>query len=126
MHNDWCARGGSRGYVTAAPLVWRIGRKDSDWLLQVPQGFEFESSVPQALRWIWSPDDPQYLLSAAIHDFLLETGHRKDFADSQWFEAALSVGAPRIKTEIARTGMRFRRFGQWAFGSLKGNRASKA
>lgn len=117
---DWCVPGQKRAYRTTQPVVWRIGHPQSNWLLEVPLGFEFESSVPKALRLIWSPDDPQYLLSAAVHDFLLETGHRKDFADSQWFEAALSVGAPRIKTEIARTGMRFRRFGQWAFGSLKG------
>lgn len=111
---DWCERGGSRGYVTTIPICWCIGRKDSGWLLAIPAGFEFESSVPRLLRWLWSPHDPRYLLSAAIHDHLLETGHRADFADSQWYEAALSVSAPRLNTEIARTGMRFRRFAQWA------------
>lgn len=114
---DWCERGGSRGYVLTQHVDWCVGRKGSPWLLVVPVGFEFESSVPKILSWLWSPDDPHYLLSAAVHDHLLETGHRTDFADSQWYEAALSVGAPRLKTEIARTGMRFRRFFQWALAS---------
>lgn len=114
MQLDWCERGGARGYVTKVTYTWHIGRNGSSWLLVIPAGFEFESSVPKPLRWLWSPDDPRYLLSAAVHDYLLESGHRKDFADSQWLEAALSVGAPRLKTQIARTGMRFRRMFQAA------------
>ena len=111
---SWCRRGGSRGYVVVHPVQWQIGKKGSGWLLTVPAGKEFESSVPRGLHWAFSPDDPHFLKSAAIHDTLLEAGFRKAFADSQWFEAALSEHAPALRTWVAYSGMRLRRFLQWA------------
>ena len=113
---DWCTRGGSRGYVATQPLNWQIGKKGSGWVLTVPVGKEFKSSVPRILHWVFSPDDPRFLKSAAIHDTLLEAGYRRAFADSQWFEAAMSEHAPGLRTWIAYSGMRFRRFFHWATG----------
>jgi len=102
-------RGGRRGYVLAAPLCWNIGKKQSEWLLIIPEGTEFESSVPALLRWALSPDDPAFLKAAVIHDFLLESGFKRAFADSQWLEAALSEQAPPFKARIAYVGMVARR-----------------
>lgn len=107
---SWCKRGGSRGYVAARAVKWQIGKKGSGWVLTVPEGKEFESSVPRGLRWLFSPDDPFFLKAAAIHDTLLETGHRFWFSDSQWFEAALSEQAPLRKAIPAYLGMVIRRF----------------
>ena len=112
---SWCRKGGSRGYVTTRNLDWWIGKKDSGWLLTVPAGREFESSVPRVLHWVFSPDDPFFLKAAAIHDMLLEEGYRTAFADSQWFEAALSVHAPKVRTRLAYSAMRARRFWKWVF-----------
>lgn len=112
----WCKQGGSRGYVTTRSLEWWIGKKQSGWLLDIPAGREFESSVPQWLQWLWSPDDPYFLKSACIHDALLEEGFREAFADSQWFEAALSEHAPPLRTWLAYTAMRLRRLALWGFG----------
>lgn len=117
--NSWCRPGGSRGYVTTQPLEWWIGKKNSGWLLTVPVGKEFESSVPRGLHWALSPDDPFFLKSAAIHDTLLETGCRFWFSDSQWFEAALSEQAPLRKAVPAYLGMVIRRFIKWATGHQK-------
>ena len=111
---SWCRKGGSRDYVVTRPLTWQIGKKGSGWVLTVPVGKEFESSVPRLLRWAFSPDDPFFLKSAAIHDTLLETGFRQTFADSQWFEAALSEHAPGLRTWAAYSGIRLRRFLCWA------------
>lgn len=113
--NSWCKKGGPRGYITTRPLPWKIGRKDSEWEFVVPVGKEFESSVPAALRWVFDPDDPFFLKSAAIHDTLLETGYRQAFADSQWFEAALSVHANATRTWLAYSAKRARRFWKWVF-----------
>lgn len=125
---SWCKKGGSRGYVTTQKVDWWIGKKGSGWLFTVPAGREFESSVPtlkwrgsplkrfQPFHWVFSPDDPFFLKSAAIHDMLLEEGYRVAFADSQWFEAALSVHAPQGRTWLAFIAMRGRRFGKWLFG----------
>jgi hypothetical protein len=110
---SWCRKGGARGYVTTAPVEWWIGKRNSMWLLTVPAGREFESSVPWFLNWLFSPDDPFFLKSAAIHDMLLEEGFRRAFADSQWFEAAMSEHAPGLRTWAAYTAMRTRRFALW-------------
>jgi hypothetical protein len=106
---NWCEKGGLRGYVVTSPLIWEIGKNKSGWVFTVPVGKEFESSVPKCLQWLWSPDDPYYLKAAAIHDTLLENGYRPQLADSQWVEAAMSVGAPRIKTGVAYVFMVLRR-----------------
>lgn len=113
---SWCEKGGARGYVTTRPLRWWIGKKESGWLLVVPAGREFESSVPRGLWWVLSPDDPYFLKAACIHDTLLEEGYRLWFSDSQWFEAALSEHAPLRKAIPAWLGMVLRRFLRWAFG----------
>jgi hypothetical protein len=112
----WCKPGEKRDYVVVRDLHWFIGKKQSGWTLTVPEGREFESSVPRWLSWLFSPDDPYYLKSAAIHDMLLEEGFRKAFADSQWFEAALSVRAPPLRTWGAYRAMRLRRFVHWLAG----------
>lgn len=85
---DWCIRGGSRGWVTTRPLSWSLGKKGSPYILEIPKGREFESSVPWFLHWIMSPDDPRFLLSACIHDHLLEAGYRPFFAGAEWYDAA--------------------------------------
>ena len=116
---DWCRKGGSRGYVTTRPVVWPIGRKGSYWLHDIPAGTELSNSVPAFLHGVFSPDDPYFLKSALIHDTLLEAGCRRAFADSQWFEAALSEKAPRLRCWTAYRLMRARRFVLWATGREK-------
>lgn len=115
---SWCIAGGARGYVTVAPLEWDIGKRESGWQLAVPTGQEFESSVPRWLHWAFPPSDPFFLKSACIHDYLLESGFRPAFADSQWFEAALSEHAPPLRTRLAYTAMRLRRFFLWALSTV--------
>lgn len=101
----WCRKGGSRGYVVTRDIAWRIGSPDSGWVFRVAAGREFESSVPRRLHWLFPPDDPNFLKAAAVHDALLEVGHRRAFADSQWVEVALSVGAPRRRAIAAYAAM---------------------
>lgn len=107
---SWCGPGVNRRYVVTRDLHWHIGKKGSGWILTVPVGREFESSVPRWLWWCFSPDDPNFLKSAAIHDMLLEEGYRKQFADTQWIEAARSNHAPVLRSEIAFRLMRIRRW----------------
>ncbi len=111
---SWCRLGGSRGYIVVRELRWDVGRKGSSWVFLVPVGTEFESSVPRLLTWVFPPDDPYFLKAAAIHDCLLEAGYRHAFADSQWFEAALSDHAPPLRVWVAYFAIRWRRFFIWA------------
>lgn len=112
---SWCQRGGARRHVTMSPIVWEIGKKGSGWVLCIPAGFEFESSVPRWLWWLFSPDDPHFLKSAAIHDWLLENGFRRAMADAEWHDAARSEGAPILRRELAFLLMQIRAFllGKW-------------
>lgn len=108
--SDWCKKGGSRGYVTTLCVDWPIGCKESRHIEVIPDGFEFESSVPRILRWLWSPDDPTFLLSACVHDWLLEAGYDRDFCDSQWLAAARKSQANRFRAKTARLVMMLRRY----------------
>lgn len=109
---DWCEYGSKRTYRVKIARPWHLGWKGSDFVVIVPVGFEFESSVPRGLRWLLSPDDPDFLWAAALHDYLLEKikGIRRPFADSQWLDAARSDNAPKLKRESAYLGMRARMF----------------
>ncbi|MDV7271412.1 DUF1353 domain-containing protein [Thioclava sp. A2] len=94
-------------------MSWNLMWKGSPFVLDIPAGREFESSVPRSLRWIWSPDDPYFLRAALIHDVLLESGARGFEADSQWRAAALANHAPPFRTGVAYAGMIMRRYLQW-------------
>ena len=98
-----------RDYKLDKELVWQIGSKTSGWYLRVPVGTEFESSVPFVLRWILSPADPAFLKAACVHDYLLENGYTRAFADSQWLEVNLSEHTPKLKTKLAYLGMVLKR-----------------
>jgi hypothetical protein len=96
-------KGGSRGWIVSKCILWGRGRnyeKTSDKPDLIPAGFEFESSVPWWGIWLLDPDDPKFLLSAAVHDWYLEQGFRRSFCDSQWFDAALKSKAPRFKRNL--------------------------
>lgn len=110
LDNSWCVKGGTRGYVTVTDVPWPIGAKHSKHIETVPKGYEFESSVPSFLEWAFSPDDPFYLLAAAVHDWLIEQGYDLDFCDSQWFAAARKMQAPNLRTKVARFLMLMRRY----------------
>lgn len=101
-------KGGNRAYTVDADFDWPIGKVGSPWVLTVPAGFEFESSVPLLLRWVLSPNDPRFLKAAAIHDYLLEHGYSRPFSDAEWLDAARSVHAPRLKRELAFITIRSR------------------
>jgi uncharacterized protein DUF1353 len=95
------AKGGPRGYYTNRELVWDVGKKGSGLQITIPKGRAFESSVPRPLWWVLSPDNPRYLLSACIHDYLLEEGYRPFFAAGEWYDAALASGAPSWRSYMA-------------------------
>jgi hypothetical protein len=116
--SKWCVRGGARGYVVSRPVRWLVGCSASGFVVVVPAGFEFESSVPAWLRWVWSPHAPRYLRAAAVHDYMLESGHQPELADTQWLAVALSEGAPPMRTRLVYAFMGWRRLVRWLFPRL--------
>lgn len=98
---DWCQPIGGIEYITTKPIEWHVGKKNSHLVVIVPKGFKFESSVPRLFWWLFSPHDPQYLLAACIHDWLLENNFRPAFAASEWFDGAQYYDAPKLRTRLA-------------------------
>lgn len=119
MQPDWCLPDRVRGYYETTQEVTvevTSNLTSLNWPITVPEGTAFESSVPRFLWWFWSPHDASFLKAALVHDWLLEFGVSPEVSDSVWFLVATNEGAPRWKAELGRTGMRFRRFFQWATG----------
>lgn len=90
----WFEPGKTRDYVTLKDIDWTVGGKHSDHIVTIPHGFQFESSVPWFLRWIVSPYNEKFLLSACIHDYLLEEKKYESLAAAaEWHSAAKKSGA---------------------------------
>lgn len=79
-------------YSLTAPLRWDIGAKGSGWTLTVPEGRDFDISVPWYARWFLSPHDFTVLPAAALHDELLRLGHDAAFASSEFRRALRARG----------------------------------
>jgi len=102
---------------TGAILEWEIGRLGSGWLLMIPPGFVFDSSVPRCLHWWRSPDYRPWLLAAAVHDRLLAEGHDRHFAAAEWYRAARAKEPHSVSVVIAYVGVAL-----WAFVQIGGSR----
>lgn len=95
-------RGTVRRWRVLIPVKWEVGRKGSgDWVT-IPAGREFESSVPWWARWFLRRDDPRFLLAAAVHDYMLESGrYGRAQAAAEWYDAALAGLAPGWKARLS-------------------------
>ena len=105
-------QGGSRGWITTRSIGWHLLGKRSGILYIVPEGFEFESSVPWFMRWLIDPNRGDLLLAACIHDHMLERSDfhiERDAADTNWSHAAKAGGAPRWLRITVRLLMLVRR-----------------
>ena len=95
--------------VDYSDILWDIGRLGSGWVLEIPVGFRFQSSVPRWARWCFNPHDPRWLLAAAVHDCLLAQGHDRAFAACEWLRAARAMDR-RKRVWVAFAGVFL-----WAF-----------
>lgn len=94
-------RGERRAWRSVQAIAWHVGRKGSGDVVMIPEGREFESSVPVWMRWVISPDDPRFLLAALVHDYMLEEGiYGRPQAAAEWLDAALAGGAPPFRTRV--------------------------
>lgn len=92
---DWCSHIGGIDYRLNNDFRWESGRKGSGEWVVIPEGFEFQSSVPWWLRWFVSPHRPDLLLAAMLHDYFLEKGYSKAFSSGQWADGARKADAPK-------------------------------
>ena len=61
----------------------------------MPAGFAFDISAPRCLQWIVSPLDRRYLLAAAVHDWLLQDGWKRNRAAIEFYHGLLAMGVKR-------------------------------
>ena len=102
--HGWAERLGA-GYITTKPLAWELGRVGSGLWLRVPVATRFDVSVPRGLRWLFSPHDPRYLKSAALHDYALSLGWDRVSAAAAFSEALRASGVPRLERLVMVLGV---------------------
>lgn len=62
----WHRIGTGKRYVTTGPI--------SAYSHTIPEGFVFQVSVPNWMRWPIDPHDPAWLWASLWHDWFLEAG----------------------------------------------------
>lgn len=70
--------------------------ENPDEFVDVPAGFQFDgASVPLPFRFLVPMAHPDYIQAAALHDFMLESGHRtRRECDRVFYEALGVLGMP--------------------------------
>lgn len=100
--------GFKRQWKTDEKIYWNVGGKFSTFKIEVPVGFEFESSSPYITKPIFSRNDPLLLPAAAIHDYLLEEiNFHPPQAAAEWFDACIAYGVPEWKAKLGFLGVAF-------------------
>lgn len=94
---DWYVPTTGIKFRTTKEVCWEIGKIDSGLWLVAPAGYEFDVSIPRALRWIFDPKDPRYLKAAALHDWALDLGWDRVSAAAAFSEAMRAQGVSRAR-----------------------------
>lgn len=84
--------------ITTAPLTYCVGSEDSDEIITVPAGYEFDgASVPMIFGWFIQRVEPDTIAAACIHDYLYTDGRRYTLARSDYifFEALMCTTSKR-------------------------------
>jgi len=94
--------GTKRDYMTTEDILWSCGGKYARNTIVIIKGFEFESSVPWYIpSFIVSKHDPDLLLSACVHDYLLEVERYEVLAAAaEWHSAAKKSKVKALKRII--------------------------
>ena len=97
-------------------VVYTVGYKGSEDIIQVPQGFETDgASIPRLLRTIiWNPFDTKFIAARLIHDYLYISQIRnKETADDIFFEILLMSWVGKWKSVVMYHRVKW--FGKWEY-----------
>lgn len=91
-------------WITTAPLVYRVWSEDSDEIITVPAGYEFDgASVPMIFGWFIQRVEPDTIAAACLHDYLYTDGRRYTLSKSDYiFFEALCCTTSKWKAFIMR------------------------
>ena len=94
--------------ITTTPLTYRVGSEDSDEIITVPTGYEFDwASVPMMFGWFIQRVEPDTIAAACIHDYLYTEGRRYTLSKSDYiFFEALCCTTSKWKAFIMRLWVR--------------------
>lgn len=74
-------------YILDAPLKVALGRPNMEYdynNILLNEGYVWDVSCPKYLKWFMSE---KVNIPSCLHDYLLENGYEKKFADQQFFKA---------------------------------------
>lgn len=86
-------------WVTTRPLIYEIGKKGSNLLIVVPEGFKTDlATIPRLLWSVFSPFDSRTSAAVVLHDWLYTwQGFDKSVADVIFYEAMGVLGVSQFK-----------------------------
>lgn len=87
-------------YIAKSDTVWYVGKKDSNWPLELKAGETFDISVPKGLGVFQNRHDKDVLMGAWVHDRLLERGYDEAFASSEFRRACIARGVSKTRSWI--------------------------
>lgn len=74
---------------------WYFEHPEGDSVI-VPEGFVFNGAdIPIPISFVWPRVDPDYMQSAALHDYMLDDLRKylsRDFIDRQFYQSLLALG----------------------------------
>ena len=94
--------------ITTAPLVYHVWHEDSDEVITVPTGYEFDwASVPMVFGMVIQRAEPQTILAACLHDYLYTEWRRYTLSETDYiFYEALRCFNPKRKSMVMYIGVR--------------------
>jgi hypothetical protein len=84
-------------WITTEPIIWQIGKLGSGLIYTVPEGFNYNVSVPCWLTWAIDPFDRRFMKAAALHDHMLIAGWDRPTAGAIFHDALKADGVGRVK-----------------------------
>lgn len=83
--------------ILLSDLEWRIGHITGP-LYVVPNGFQFDVSIPWFFQWLFDPRDLNYAKGAALHDHMIHVSNwSRITAGAEFHNALKSSGVSRWK-----------------------------
>lgn len=97
-------------YSLLEPIIWDIGFKGNINKEIVPEGFQFDVSIPFLLRWLFDRHNPRYFKASALHDYLLTIGYDRVSAAGAFNHGLKAENIPYLTRFVMTTAVAIFKF----------------
>lgn len=87
---------GDDNYIVTEEIKWELGKAGSGFVLKIPVGFTFNFSCPRMLSWAINANNPQYMLAACLHDYLLFQKWRRGRSSVEFYYGLKALGVNTV------------------------------